>query len=186
MAEEQKSLQWWRDHAAAAREMVHQQPESPEACCLLAMSLGRCRIMGGELDWKFSVKRAIYASDAFFHLIEELLDRVMDVAWLHQLLPEALPDLTALIISRRVDVMAVQLTLGEAFEQASERWQRRVDNILSQLVDALAELDTELWAALQILRDTGGLVDVAAQHRDELAKGYQEQWWLSGQEIEGS
>lgn len=172
------SLQWWRDQAVYARTLVRENPESADASCLLAMALGRCLIMGERLNWTVSLKRALLAAESFVSLINHLTDKLRDVPWLIQLLPEEMAETTAALLSHRVDIFGVQTILDDVFDRASKKQMHAIDPQVDTIVRALVALDTQLWEVFPLLQQHGHITELIVQCRVALLSDYHDQWWL--------
>lgn len=180
------SVEWWFHQAQLARENARKDP-TPELCCLYAMTLGRCSLMGKSLGDEFTlnIKRAITATESFVEMIQELQDRLKDISWMAKIWPEAIVQVTPSLIGRRVDIFGVQVIIDDTFDAASERYEKTIDKLSDDIVNALLDMDTEFNVALPFLRQHGNADKVLTYHRKRIKPEFHDQWWLAGQKKKG-
>jgi len=172
------SLEWWQDQATTMREQFRDDP-SPDMCCLYALTVGRCRLLGKNLKWPFPLKRALSAADSFITMISDYRSRLMDLPWLTNIWPEKIPEITPALLNRRIDVLGVQVMLDAAFSEVEVRYEEIVNEATDNVVNALLELDIVLEKTLPAMRKHGKADSVLNYHRSRIVKDFHDQWWLS-------
>jgi len=180
------SLEWWCYQAQVARENVRKDP-TPNNCCLYAMTIGRCALFGKDLgtSYSFGIKKAISAATSFLEMIKELQDRLADVRWMSKVWPEKIVEITPTFLSRRVDILGVQLVMDTAFDEADARYERKIDDLTDDIVNALIDLDSELTDVMPVMREHGNADKVLTYHKKRIDEEYHDQWWLAQKSKKG-
>jgi hypothetical protein len=174
------SLAWWIAKVGEARDRLKSDPDDPRNACLVALTTGRVLIMGGTPRWPLTTKRALQATGPFIELMSQLRSRALDTGWLSNLWPEKLREVVPDLISRRVDVLAIQVAFDTAFDEMSDRQEKAVSKVADEIVEGLMDLDEDLRDAMTELLRLPETVEAITYQRERILPEYADQWWLRG------